>query len=59
MDVTELVTRQRYAGSEADESAASPAHDDSPGTLSGKERHSDEEDESPVKKIEWSSYLFL
>ena len=51
MDLTQLVTGQRHAGSEAgEESAARPAHDDSPGTLSGKEGYSHEEDESLVKK---------
>ena len=51
MDLTQLVTGQRHAGSEAgEESAARPAHDDSPGTLSGKEGYSDQEDESLVKK---------
>lgn len=51
MDITQLVTRQRHAGSEAgEESAASPACEDSPGTLSWKEGYSDEEDESLVKK---------
>ena len=53
MDITQLVTGQRHTRSEAgEESAASPAHEDSPGALSGKEEYSDEEDASPVKKMQ-------